>query len=455
MSELFGALYGTRAMRDVFSTRSRLAAMLRFEAALARAEADCGVIPAPAAGAIASAAANVDAFDAGAIAASAETVGYPVVGLTKQLARLAGDEAGKYVHWGATTQDVLDTATVLQMRDAFARLDADLGATIAALAALARAHRDDVMAGRTHLQHALPVTFGYVAAVWLAPLADHREALRSAAERARILQFGGAVGTLASLGAHAREVTLALAGELGLRAPDAPWHVDRSAFAGAACAVALACGSLAKLATDVVLLMQTEVGEAFEPHAPGRGGSSTMPQKRNPIASEYVIAATSGVHALVSVMLRAMAGDHQRSTGPWQSEEIALPQLFVLASAAFAHARTLAEGLTVDAGRMRANVEITHGLIVSEAVSMALAETIGHARAHAAVAAAASEALGTGRALLDVLAEDAGVAAAFDRARLAELLDPARYLGEAGAVVDRVLASLSPSSPTDHSERGP
>ncbi len=247
LMELFGALYGTPAMREAFGTRRRLDAMLRFEVGLARAEARCGVIPAPAAEAIA-AAADVDRIDIGAVAASAETVGYPVVGLTKQLARLAGEDAGRYVHWGATTQDVLDTATALQMQDGFALLEADLDATVAALAALARRHRGDPMAGRTHLQHALPITFGYACALWLAPLGEHRGRLREARERVRVVQFGGAVGTLASLGTRGREVARALGAELALRVPDAPWHVDRSAFAEAACAIALACGSLAKLA---------------------------------------------------------------------------------------------------------------------------------------------------------------------------------------------------------------
>ncbi|HZO92624.1 MAG TPA: 3-carboxy-cis,cis-muconate cycloisomerase [Candidatus Baltobacteraceae bacterium] len=441
--ELFGALYGTAAMREAFGARRRVAAMLRFESALARAEARAGVIPEDAAAAIEAAAADPERIDLAAIAASADTVGYPVVALTKQLARLAGDDAGRYVHWGATTQDVLDSATVLQLRDAWALLAPDLDATIEALAALAKLHRDDTMPGRTHLQHALPITFGYACAVWLAPLLEHRRRLRDVFARSRVLQFGGAVGTLASLGARGREVALALACELDLHAADAPWHVDRSAFAEVACALGIACGSLAKIATDVILLMQTEVAEAAEPHAPGRGGSSTMPQKRNPIASEYVIAATRGVHALVPLMLQAMPGDHQRSTGPWQSEEIALPQICVLASAAFAHARTIVEGLSVDAARMRANLDETHGLIVAEAVSMALAERVGHARAHAIVESASSEAIAARRPLLDVLAVRPDVAAHVDRAQLAELLDPARYVGEAGAVVDRVLASIA------------
>jgi 3-carboxy-cis,cis-muconate cycloisomerase len=293
----------------------------------------------------------------------------------------------------------------------------------------------------------LPVTFGYVCALWLHPLLAHLERLRDVRERVRTVQFGGAVGTLASLGARGRDVTTALAAELGLRVPDAPWHADRSAFADVACALGLLCGSLAKFATDVALLMQTEVGEVSEPHEPGRGGSSAMPQKRNPIASEYVLAATRGVHALVPVMLAAMAGDHQRSTGPLQSEEIALPQICVLASAACAHALQIARGMTADPARMRRNVDATGGLIVAEAVATALAASLGQERAHAAVERAASDALESHRAFADVLAETPEIAQRFDRAALAELLDPTRSTGEAGAVIDRVLARIPAHSP--------
>jgi len=427
-------------MKAVFSEERRLRAMLAFEAALARAEASLGIVPPEAAAAIGRAAERVHELDRAAIVRGTENAGYPVIPLTKELVRLAGPEAGAFVHWGATTQDVMDTSLVLLLREGFALLEADLAGLVRALAERAVRHRDDVVAGRTHLQHALPMTFGYKCAVWLAPLCDALAALRAARAAALVLQFGGAVGTLASLGDRGRAVTLALARELDLRAPDAPWHADRARLAACAAAVAIACGSAAKFATDVVLSMQTEVGEIFEPHAPGRGGSSTMPQKRNPIASEYVIAAARGVRALVPVMLEALAGDHERSTGPWQSEEIALPQIFVLASAAFAQARAIAEGMTVDTARMRANVELTRGLIVSEAVAMALAERIGNADAHRAVERACAIVLGGGGDLVDALGADPVVAAQFDRARLLALLDPAAYVGESGAVVDRVVA---------------
>jgi 3-carboxy-cis,cis-muconate cycloisomerase len=425
-------------MRAVFSEERRLRAMLDFEVALARVQAALGIVPVSAANAIASAA-RVDALDRAAIVRGTENVGYPVVPLTKELVRLAGPEAGAYVHWGATTQDVMDTSLVLQLRDAFALLEADLEGLVRALAERAERHRSDVMAGRTHLQHALPMTFGYKCAVWLAPLCEALVALRAARDAALVVQFGGAVGTLASLGDEGRAVTLALAEELGLAAPDAPWHSDRSRLAASATACAIACGSAAKFATDVVLLMQTEVGEVFEPHAPGRGSSSTMPQKRNPIASEYVIAAARGVRTLVPLVLEAMVGDHERSTGPWQSEEIALPQIFVLASAAFSQARAIAEGMTVDVKRMRANVDLTHGLIVSEAVAMALAERLGKAEAHHAVERACATVLAGGGDLASVLAADPVVGNVFDGARLAALLDPSAYVGESEAVVDRVL----------------
>jgi 3-carboxy-cis,cis-muconate cycloisomerase len=266
-------------------------------------------------------------------------------------------------------------------------------------------------------------------------------------ERVLRVQFGGAVGTLASLGGRGREVTIALAEELSLAVPDAPWHADRSAFAELATFVGVACGSLAKFAGDVVLLMQTEVAEVFEPHAPGRGGSSTMPQKRNPIASEYILASTRGVHALVPLVLAAMGGDHERSTGAWQSEEIALPQILVLASAAFSHAKTIAQGMTVDTGRMRRNLDSTNGLIMAEAVAMALAEAIGKADAHHLVEQACNVAIEREQPLIDVLAEVPAIARHLDRRRLSELFDPASYVGESAAVVDRVLTRYAEVSP--------
>jgi 3-carboxy-cis,cis-muconate cycloisomerase len=444
--DIYGALHGTPEMQTVFSTQRRVAAMVTVEAALARAQGRLAVIPAAAAGKIDAALAKAK-IDIATITAATENTGYPIVSLVKELGKLAGHEAAAYIHWGATTQDILDTALVLTMRTGIALLERDLVAIIEALAKRARTHRDDVMAGRTHLQHALPVTFGYKCAIWLDPLIDALARLQSAHERAMVVQFGGAVGTLASLGTRGREVTMGLASELGLRAPDAPWHADRSALAEVASAIALACGSLAKMATDVVLLMQTEVAEVFEPHAPGRGASSTMPQKRNPIACEYVLACTRGVHALVPVMFTAMAGDHERSTGPWQSEDLALPNIFIYASAVFAQSRAIASGMTVDTARMRRNLNLTGGLIMSEAVATALSATLGKSEAHHIVETACARAINKNQRLIDVLAEDAAVNTHFDRIQLEAMLDPGAYTGECGAVVDRVLARAGTIAP--------
>jgi 3-carboxy-cis,cis-muconate cycloisomerase len=426
-------------MRAIFSEARGLQAMLDVEAALARAQAALGIVPREAAAAITDAA-RVERFDRAALVAGTENVGYPVVPLTKQLVALAGPEAGRYVHWGATTQDILDTALVLQMRAGLRLLEADLTATADALAARATLHAADVMAGRTHLQHALPITFGYKCAIWLVPLLDGLEALRALGPRIEVVQFGGAVGTLASLGARGREVAAAVAAELDLALPDAPWHADRSRIAQAACSLAIVCGSLAKFAGDVILLMQTEVAEVFEPQAPGRGGSSTMPQKRNPIASEYVIAAARGVRTLAPLAIEAMAGDHERSTGPWQSEAIALPQIFVLASAAFAQARAIAEGMSVDAARMRNNLDLTHGLIVAEAATMLLAESFGKSEAHHLVEQACTRALESGAHLADVLAQDERITSRVQPADIRRALAPETYVGESRAVVERVVA---------------
>jgi len=446
-STVFGGLFGSDAMRAVFSEEGFVQKMLDVEAALARVEARLGLIPAASADAI-TAAAKLERVSLAEIGKSARTVGYPVVGLVKALGRAAGGDASRHVHWGATTQDIMDSAVVLQMRDGLALIETSLRRVIAGLAEQARRHRGTVMAGRTHLQHALPITFGYKVAVWLAPLVDHLARLAELRPRVLTLQFGGAVGTLASLGARGRAVAEGLAAELGLAAPAAPWHVDRARVVEAASFLGLVCGSLAKLATDVMLLMQSELGEAFEPHQSGRGGSSTMPQKRNPIACEYVIAAARGVHALVPLLLNAMAQDHERATGPWQSEWLALPQIFVLSAGALEHGTVLAEGLTVDAPKMRRNLDLHEGLIMAEAVMMALAEAIGRDTAHHVVQEACDRAIERKRPLAEMLAEDGAVQPHLDRTALDRLTDPASYLGECDAVVDRVLARVAAGAGT-------
>jgi 3-carboxy-cis,cis-muconate cycloisomerase len=299
------------------------------------------------------------------------------------------------------------------------------------------------MAGRTHLQQALPTTFGLKCATWALTFVNHVRRLDQLRPRIEHAEFGGAAGTLASLGDQGIAVMEGLAAELGLAALPAPQHVVRDSLAETICFLGLVCGSLAKIATDIILLAQTEVGEVAEPYVSGRGASSTMPQKRNPIASEYVAAAARGVHALVPLVLGAMAGDHERSTGPWQSEQLAMPQIFVLTAGALAHAAGLAEGMTVDPVRMRQNLDSTGGLILSEAVMMALAPKIGRTEAHDVVEHACARVIGGRGSLAEALAGDAKIAAHLDRAAIDRMLDPAGYLGEATGVVDRVLARAS------------
>jgi 3-carboxy-cis,cis-muconate cycloisomerase len=335
----------------------------------------------------------------------------------------------------------MDTATALQVRDGLALVRAELLALLRAFTAQAERHRHTVMAGRTHLQQALPTSFGLKCAIWAQPFLHHIPRLDQLRPRVELVEFAGAAGTLASLGDQGIAVMEGLAAELGLGAPVAPWHVCRDGLAETVAFLGVVCGSLAKFATDVILLAQTEVGEVAEPYVAGRGASSTMPQKRNPIASEYILAAVRTVQALVPVMLGAMAQDHERATGPWQGEALALPQAFVLTHGALLHARAVAEGMVADAGRMRQNLEMTHGLIVAEAVMMGLAPHLGRGEAHHVVKHACDVALAEGVSLADALARDAAVGAKLDRAAIERLTDPAGYLGSADAFIDRVLAA--------------
>ncbi|MHB8381253.1 MAG: 3-carboxy-cis,cis-muconate cycloisomerase [Candidatus Binataceae bacterium] len=441
-SHIYGSLFGTDEMRELISDRAQIAAMLEVEAALARAEASLGIVPRDAADAI-NRAARIEILAFDKLAASTGSVGYPIVELVAQLGRAAGADAARFVHLGATTQDIVDTALVLQMRRGTAVIRRDLIATARALAEQATRYRDTPIAGRSHLQHAVPITFGLKCATWAAPLAAHVERLDQAAARVFVVQFGGAAGTLASLGTRGPAVAAALARELNLAAPDLPWHVTRDGIAETAAIFALICGSLSKFALDIVLLSQTEIAEVCEPHAAGAGSSSTMPQKRNPIRCEYVLAATRAVHALVPIVFSAMTQDHERSTGPWQSEALAIPQIFTLTAGALARARELAAGMIVDPARMRQNLDATRGLIMAEALATILTPAMGRAAAHHAVARACDRARDENRALGDVVADDAELGRHLSRAEIDRAMDPANYPGSAGVFVDRVVARIS------------
>jgi 3-carboxy-cis,cis-muconate cycloisomerase len=438
-SLLFRDAFGTPAMRAVFSDRASIERYVEVEVALARAEARCGVIPAQAALEIAAKSRPGD-FDLELLKRETDNVGYPILPVVHQMAKQCG-EAGRYVHWGATTQDIMDTAVVLQMRAALEIVGRDIEELRRILGDLARRHRTTAMAGRTHLQQALPITFGYKAAIWRTMFDRHAERLAQLEPRLFVVQFAGAAGTLASLGDKGLTVQQALAEELGLATPAAAWHVARDNFAEAVGFLGLVTGSLAKIAFDVMLLMQNEVGEAFEPFAPGRGGSSTMPQKRNPISSELIVAAAKAVRQHAGLMLDAMVQDLERATGPWHAEWIAIPESFVLASGALHQARTMLGGLVVDEARMRRNLDLTHGLVVAEAVMMGLAPHIGRQRAHDVVYGACRTVADKGGSLADTLAAMPEITAHLDRAAIDRLTDPANYVGLAPQMVDRALAT--------------
>jgi 3-carboxy-cis,cis-muconate cycloisomerase len=331
---------------------------------------------------------------------------------------------------------------VLQVRAGLVLIREELLAIVAALTTQADRYRHTVMAGRTHLQHALPVTFGLKCAIWAQPLMAHVQRLDQLRPRVELVSFAGAAGTLASLGTQGVAVMEALAADLGLGAPIAPWHVCRDGLAETVSFLGLVCGSLAKIATDIILLAQTEVAEVSEPYVAGRGSSSTMPQKRNPIASEYILAAARTVQALVPVMMGAMAQDHERATGPWQAEMLALPQCFVLTHGALLHTRAIAEGMVVDAARMRRNLDATGGLIVAEAVMMGLAPKLGRGEAHHVVKHACDAALAEGIPLATALGREPAVTAVLDTAAIERLVDPSAYLGSTDAFIDRVIAAV-------------
>ncbi|MGQ3356454.1 MAG: 3-carboxy-cis,cis-muconate cycloisomerase [Phreatobacter sp.] len=441
-SPLLAPLFGSPAMEAVWSDEAAVVAMLAFEEALAAAEAEAGVIPAAAAAPVAATVARRD-IDATALADAASIAGNTAIPLVKALTakvREADPEAAKWVHYGATSQDVMDSGLVLQLRETFRVVEADLARAMAAAAVLARAHRDTPMAGRTWLQQALPITFGLKMAGTLDALMRHRDRLAEARPRILALQFGGAAGTLASLADKGPEVARLLAARLDLSLPDTPWHGQRDRILEAASLMAGLVATAAKVARDVALMMQTEVGEVTEPAAPGRGGSSTMPHKRNPALSATILGAAGLAPQLLAAIAAGGAGEHERFAGGWQSEWLALPELARLTGGVMARLAELLEGLEVKPERMRANLDATGGLLMAEAVQMALTPAFGRLVAHDRIEAACRRAVGEGRVLLDVLAEDGEITAHAPRERLAELLDPAGYLGAAGIFVDRVLA---------------
>ena len=444
LSPLLAPMLSSGQMRAICDDATVLQRMLDFEAALARAEAATGVIPKAAAEPIAKAC-KVSSFDLAALAEAAPRSGnlaIPLVrALTAEVAR-SNPEAARYVHWGATSQDVIDTAAMLTLRAGIDALAADLDRATRAFAALAQKHRNTAVVARTWLQHALPMPFGLKLAEYAAALHRSRLRLTRLSQDTLALQFGGAAGTLAALGDKGLAVAERLAKELKLPLPEAPWHSHRDRIAEAASVLAIVSGTCGKIARDVSLMMQTDVSEAFEPSGEGRGGSSTMPHKRNPVAAASALAAATIAPNLAATIFAAQIQEHERSAGAWHAEWPTLPTLLLVTSGALAAIVEIAEGLEVDVARMRANLDVTNGLIMAEAVAFALAEKIGKSQAHHLVEAASKQAIAERKHLRDVLAGNGEVTAQLGADRMAKLMEPLNYQGASQALIDRLLASL-------------
>jgi 3-carboxy-cis,cis-muconate cycloisomerase len=444
LSPLLAPMLSSPAMRAVCDDVAYLQQMLDFEAALARAEAATGVIPASAAGGIGKAC-RAEAFDLAGLAEAATRSGNLAIPLVKALTQevaKADTEAARYVHWGATSQDVIDTATMLTLRAAIDALLSDIDRAVAGFARLARLHRDTPMVARSWLQHALPMPFGLKLAEYAAALHRSRTRLLRLRREGLALQFGGAAGTLAALGDNGMLVAEKLAEALKLPLPEAPWHTHRDRIAEAASVLAILAGTCGKIARDVSLLMQTDVAEAFEPSGEGRGGSSTMPHKRNPVAAATALAAATMTPNLAATIFAAQVQDHERSAGSWHAEWPTLPTLLLVASGALAAIVDIAEGLEVDAARMRTNLDATGGLIMAEAVTFALAEKIGKSAAHHLVETASKKAVAEKKHLRNVLTEDNEISAHLSSDKLTKLFEPMAYQGASQALIDRLLASL-------------
>jgi 3-carboxy-cis,cis-muconate cycloisomerase len=442
-SQYYKNMFGDAAMRDIFSDDSLIKAWLATEVALAIAQEQLGLIPAGTA-AKTEQAAKLENLDLATMKVAFERVGFPILPFVAQLNKACDPETARWVHYGATTQDILDTGTVLQMRDALAWIEPQLEAMLSALAQLAKMHRNTVMAGRTFQQQAAPITFGYKAAIWLDELMRHEERLTQLKERLLVGQCSGAVGTFATLGDKGLEVQRSMFAHLGLKMPAISWHVARDTWTEMVSWLASAAASLAKIANEIAILMRTEIGELSEPFETGRGASTTLPQKRNPIACEPIIANAHKLRELVGSQLTSMIQEHERGAlGQMHLEWMVIPEAFVLFSGSLKHSRFILENLWVGKEQMRSNLDMGGGLLMSEAVMMGLAPKIGKSQAHHLVYAAAGKAMDNGLTLREALLADKEITSLLSEAEIDTLLDPANYVGVAPAMVDAVLAKYN------------
>jgi len=439
---LLDALFRYDALDKLFSNEARIQGMLDFEAALARAEAKSGIVPASLAHIIAGKC-RTEHFGLSAIAKDAAFSGNLAIPLVKKLTELVAHEdkdAARFVHWGATSQDAIDTGCILQVRGAIDLIDQDLGHLTGTLITLAETHRATPIVARTWMQQALPTTFGFIVAGWLDAIFRHRKRLAEIKPRVLTLQFGGAVGTLAALAGRGPDVAKALADDLRLSLPSIPWHTHRDRIGEIATTLGLFTGTLGKIARDISLHAQTEIAELAEPICEGRGGSSTMPHKRNPVTCAVVLAAAMRIPGLVNTLLSAMPQEEQRGLGGWHAEWETLPDIMRLSGGALHHLAEMLPDLEVDTQRMRHNLELTNGLIFAEAVTMALGERMGKMPAHLLVEAACNKAREQKRYLKDILREESGLRGHLTPADIESLFDVRNYLGSADEFTRRVVA---------------
>jgi 3-carboxy-cis,cis-muconate cycloisomerase len=440
--KLLDSLFRWEALAEIFSDSACLQSMLEFEAALARAEAAAGIVPAAAASAM-TAKCRAEFFDQQKIAEAAALSGNLAIPLIKQLKELVAESdktAAGLVHWGATSQDAIDTGLILQLRKALELISQETDRLCATLASLTDRYRTTPIVGRTWLQHAVPTTLGAKFAGWLDALMRHRERMRETQTRCLVLQFGGAVGTLVALGSAGPSVAKHLGAELKLSVPSIPWHSHRDRVAEIATTLGLLVGTLGKIAQDLALHMQTEIAEFHEPREMGRGGSSAMPHKQNPVTVAAILAAAVRVPGLVSTMLAAMQQQDERGLGNWHAEWETLPELVCLSGGALHHLAELLPKLEIDTNRMRQNLDLTGGLIFSEGVAAARGEKIGRSEARAILDAATQTALKTKQPLRAVLENDPAIKQHFSPQEFDKLFDPTNYAGASGEFIDGVLA---------------
>ena len=441
-SKVFGTLFGDAEISQALTDEAYVRALVEVETALARAEARVDVIPQAAVNQIANAA-DPNKIDLEALAKGTARSGFPIIALVQEIRKAVGSEAASYVHWGATTQDIMDTACVLQLRAAIKLYKERLKKLARHLSELADRHRVTVLAGRTHGQQALPVSFGLKVATWLAPLIRHAERLDEISPRLLVVQFGGAAGTLAALGDKGLAVMHGLADELRLGAPVMPWHSQRDNLVEFAGWLSLLTGSLGKMAQDIILLAQTEVGEVSESAEEGRGGSSTMPQKSNPITSELILAAARTNASLLSALHQAQIQEHERATHGWQVEWLTLPQMIVLTGSALKHALYLAKNLQIDEQKMRENIMRAGDVILAEAMVFALAKAMPGGKADELVKRACSIAASGGKPLVEVVRDLAKSTIPDEAIDWQALAAPENYLGETAKIIDRVRKSAN------------